>query len=69
MLDAHERGQEKKAEQEFKAAQEWIEKTKEKTVDDRNEKGEDLPNSIVPHVAEQAFTGFLGNATAIYKGE
>ncbi|PGH35302.1 hypothetical protein GX50_01882 [[Emmonsia] crescens] len=69
MLDAHDRGQQKKAEREFKAAQEWIEKTKAKTVDDRNEKGEDLPNSIVPHVAEQAFTGFLGNATAIYKGE
>ncbi|PGG98163.1 hyaluronoglucosaminidase [Blastomyces parvus] len=69
MLDAHDKGQEKKAEREFKAAQEWIEKTKEKTVDDRNGKGEDLPNSIVPHVAEQAFVGFLGNATAIYKGE
>ncbi|OJD14864.1 hypothetical protein AJ78_04840 [Emergomyces pasteurianus Ep9510] len=69
MLDAHDKGQEKKAERELKAALEWVEKTKEKTVDDRNGKGEDLPKSIVPHVAEQAFTGFLGNATAIYKGE
>ncbi|EER37816.1 conserved hypothetical protein [Histoplasma capsulatum H143] len=69
MLDAHDKGQRGKAAREFKAALEWVEKTKEKTVDDRNEKGEDLPKSIVPHVAEQAFTGFLGNATAIYKGE
>ena len=69
MLDALDRGQQKKADRELEAAKRWIEKTKEKTVDDRNEKGEDLPNSIVPHVAEQAFTGFYGNATAIYDGK
>ncbi|OAX81629.1 hypothetical protein ACJ72_04028 [Emergomyces africanus] len=69
MLDALDKGQKEKAGREFKAALGWVEKTKEKTVDDRNGKGEDLPKSIVPHVAEQAFTGFLGNATASYKGE
>lgn len=67
MLDALDKGNQKMADREFEAAKKWVEKTEEKTVDDRNEKGEDLPNSIVPRVAQQAFEGFLGNATAIYK--
>lgn len=69
MLDALDKDQHAKADREFRTAENWIKMTKEKTVDDRNEQGEDLPNSIVPHVAEQAFMGFLGNATAIYNGD
>ncbi|RJE22442.1 beta-N-acetylglucosaminidase [Aspergillus sclerotialis] len=69
MLDALDDGDKSKADQEYETAQKWVKKTKAKTVDDRNDKGEDLPNSITPVTAEQAFTSFLGNATAIYKDQ
>lgn len=69
MLDALDGGDKDKADSEFEAAKEWVEKTKAKTVDDRDENGEDHPNSIVPTAAKQAFDSFLGNATAIYEGK
>lgn len=69
MLEALDAGDQDKADKEYKTAQDWVAKTKKKTVDDQNGQGEYLPNSITPVVAEQAFSGFLGNATAIYKGQ
>lgn len=69
MLDALDDGNKRKADSEFNAAEEWVNKTTAKTVDDRNEQGQDLPNSITPMVAQEAFTSFLGNATVIYKGQ
>lgn len=69
MLEALDDGDDTKADNEFETAQEWVEKTKAKTVDDRNDDGEDLPNSIVPKTAEDAFTTFLDDATAIYEGQ
>lgn len=69
MLEALDDGNKSKADSEFETAQEWVEKTKKKTVDDRDDEGNDLPNSIVPVIAKEAFTSFLGNATAIYKDE
>ncbi|KAK2755738.1 hypothetical protein FQN54_005888 [Arachnomyces sp. PD_36] len=68
MLQALDAGDQDKADSEYESAQEWVEKTKAKTVDDRDENGEDLPNSIVPVTAEKAFTEFLANATAVYEG-
>jgi hypothetical protein len=69
MLDAVKSGDKKKADSEFKAAQEWVKKTKTKTVDDRNDDGEDLPNSIIPITGDGAFDTFLANATTVYKGQ
>ncbi|CAL5869217.1 uncharacterized protein PFLUO_LOCUS3445 [Penicillium psychrofluorescens] len=67
MLDAVDAGDKKKADGEFKAAQAWVKKTKAKTVNDRNDQGKNLPDSITPIIAEEAFTSFLANATTIYK--
>lgn len=69
MLDALDEGNQSKADSEYKTAQEWVKKTKAKTVNDRSDEGKDLPNSITPKTGEEAFTSFLGNATAIYKGQ
>jgi hypothetical protein len=69
MLDAVKSGDKKKADSEFKAAQEWVKKTKTKTVDDRNDDGEDLPNSIIPITGDGVFDTFLANATTVYKGQ
>ncbi|RMJ24335.1 beta-N-acetylglucosaminidase [Aspergillus sp. HF37] len=69
MLDALDAGDKGRADAEFEAAMKWVEKTKAKTVDDRNSRGGDLPNSITPVVAKMTFNGFLGDATAVYKGQ
>ncbi|KAJ5806783.1 beta-N-acetylglucosaminidase-domain-containing protein [Penicillium riverlandense] len=69
MLDAVDAGDKKRADGEFNAAQAWVKKTKAKTVNDRNDDGQDLPDSITPHTAEEAFTTFLANATTIYKSQ
>ncbi|KAJ5835801.1 hypothetical protein N7447_001827 [Penicillium robsamsonii] len=69
MLEALDAKDQSKADAEFKLANEWVEKTKAKTVDDRNGSGEDLPKSIVPITGDKAFDKFLTDATAIYNGK
>ncbi|KAJ5383672.1 hypothetical protein N7517_001583 [Penicillium concentricum] len=69
MLEALDAKDQSKADAEFNSAKEWVEKTKAKTVDDRNSNGEDLPKSIVPTTGDKAFDQFLTDATAIYNGE
>ncbi|KAJ5235162.1 beta-N-acetylglucosaminidase-domain-containing protein [Penicillium citrinum] len=69
MLHAIKDNDKTKADTEFKAAQSWVKKTKAKTVDDRNDDGEDLPNSITPITGDGVFDKFLANATAIYKNQ
>ncbi|KAJ5164372.1 uncharacterized protein N7500_006202 [Penicillium coprophilum] len=68
MLEALDAKDQSKADAEFNSAKEWVEKTKAKTVDDRNGDGEDLPKSIVPTTGDKAFDKFLADATAIYNG-
>lgn len=69
MLHALDDGDQTKADSEFKAAQDWVNRTKAKTVNDRNDQGEELPNSITPITGDGSFDLFLANATAIYKGQ
>ncbi|KAJ5478913.1 hypothetical protein N7530_004422 [Penicillium desertorum] len=69
MLEALDDEDQSTADAEFNSAKEWVEKTKAKTVDDRNAQGEDLPNSIVPVTGDGAFDKFLTDATAIYNGK
>jgi hypothetical protein len=69
MLDALDAKNQSKADSEFNAAKEWVEKTKAKTVDDRNREGKDIPNSIVPIVGDKVFDKFLTDATAAYNGK
>ncbi|CAG8038221.1 unnamed protein product [Penicillium nalgiovense] len=69
MLEALDDKDQSTADAEFNYAREWVEKTKAKTVDDRNAQGEDLPNSIVPITGDGAFDKFLTDATAIYNGK
>lgn len=66
MLEAIDDNDHCTADAEFKSAKKWVEKTKAKTVDDRNADGEDLPKSIVPATGDGAFDKFLTDATAIY---
>lgn len=69
MMEAVKDGDKTKADSEFKAAQGWVKRTKAKTVDDRNDDGEDLPNSITPITGDGAFDMFLANATTVYKSQ
>lgn len=69
MLEALDDKDQSTADAEFNSAKEWVEKTKAKTVDDRNAQGEDLPKSIVPTTGDGAFDKFLTDATAIYDGK
>ncbi|OQE14063.1 hypothetical protein PENFLA_c041G00228 [Penicillium flavigenum] len=69
MLEALDDKDQSTADAEFNSAKEWVEKTKAKTVDDRNAQGEDLPKSIVPTTGDGAFDKFLTDATAIYNGK
>ncbi|CAP80500.1 hypothetical protein E8E15_010689 [Penicillium rubens] len=69
MLEALDDKDQSTADAEFNSAKEWVEKTKAKTVDDRNAQGEDLPKSIVPTTGDGAFDKFLTGATAIYDGK
>jgi hypothetical protein len=65
MLDELDDGNKSKADEEFGRAQEWIEKTKEKTVETLDREGN--PDSYAPNVGDGAFQAFVGNATAIYE--
>ncbi|KAJ5788666.1 hypothetical protein N7457_003656 [Penicillium paradoxum] len=69
MLEAIDGGDTAKADSEYKSAEEWIEKTKAKTVDDRDSSGTDIPDSIVPAVGGDAFTKFLSDAKAVKDGQ
>ncbi|KAJ6188575.1 hypothetical protein N7519_003483 [Penicillium mononematosum] len=69
MLEALDDKDQSTADAEFNSAKEWVEKTKAKTVDDRNAQGEDLPRSIVPTTGDGAFDKFLTDATAVYNGK
>jgi hypothetical protein len=69
MLDALDDGDKSKADSEFNAAQVWINKTTAMTVNDRNNQGQDLPNSITPITGDDAFNTFVANSTSIYKGQ
>ncbi|CAI7634778.1 unnamed protein product [Penicillium glandicola] len=66
MLEALDSKDQTTADNEFSCANECVNKTKAKTVDDRNSSGVDLPKSIVPITGNGAFDKFLANATAIY---
>ncbi|KAJ5698642.1 hypothetical protein N7462_000647 [Penicillium macrosclerotiorum] len=68
MLHALDEGHKTEAHSEFTAAQGWVNKTKTKTVNDRNDEGQELPKSIIPITGDGLFDKFLANATAIYKG-
>ncbi|KAL2867749.1 beta-N-acetylhexosaminidase family protein [Aspergillus lucknowensis] len=68
-LDALDKEDKTAADREFEVAQTWIEKTKAKTVDDRNSEGEDLPNSITPVTGQEAFGGFVNRTTSIYNSQ
>ena len=69
MLDAIDKGDKSKADAEYKTAQEWVQKTKAKTVSSLNDTGEVVPNSIVPTTGDGVFDTFVANATTIYKGQ
>ncbi|KAJ5880686.1 uncharacterized protein N7473_011739 [Penicillium subrubescens] len=69
MLGAIDDGDKTKADSEFNLAQEWVNKTKAKTVNDRNDAGQELPNSITPITGDGSFDAFLANATTIYEGQ
>ncbi|KAJ6439308.1 beta-N-acetylhexosaminidase [Purpureocillium lavendulum] len=68
MLDALDHGDKNKATKEFNTAQEWVNKTKAKTVSGLNDDGEVIPDAITPVTGDGAFDTFLANATTIYKG-
>ncbi|GJN66131.1 hypothetical protein PLICBS_000147 [Purpureocillium lilacinum] len=67
MLDAIDAGDKAKATKEFNSAQDWVTKTKAKTVSGLNDKGEVSPNMITPVTGDGAFDTFLANATTIYE--
>lgn len=69
MLAAVDAGDKGKADEEYKAAQEWVEKTKAKTVDSLGDDGKVVPKSITPTTGDGVFDAFIANATAIYKGQ
>ncbi|KAM3526151.1 hypothetical protein MY4038_006960 [Beauveria bassiana] len=69
MLAAIDVGDKSKADDEYKAAQGWVEKTKAKTVDSLGDAGKVVPKSITPTTGDGVFDAFIANATAIYKGQ
>lgn len=69
MLDAIDAGNKNKAEEEYTSAQEWVSKTKTKTVSKLGEDGSIVPNAITPITGDGVFDAFVANATAIYKGQ
>lgn len=69
MLDAIDAGDKNKADSEYNTAQQWVNKTKAKTVNDLSNSGQYLPDSITPVTGQEAFNTFLANATAIYKSQ
>ncbi|KAK8149539.1 hypothetical protein G3M48_006588 [Beauveria asiatica] len=69
MLAAIDSGDKSKADDEYNAAQGWVQKTKAKTVDSLSTAGKVVPNSITPTTGDGVFDAFIANATAIYKGQ
>ncbi|KAJ5959442.1 uncharacterized protein N7479_006592 [Penicillium vulpinum] len=69
MLEALDAKDQTTADAELASANEWIAKTKAKTVDDRTAAGEALPKSIVPLTGDKVFDSFVTDATAVYNGE
>lgn len=69
MLDAIDAGDKSKADSEYNTAQQWVNKTTAKTVNDLSDSGQYLPDSITPVTGQEAFNTFLANATAIYNGQ
>ncbi|KAK3185810.1 hypothetical protein K4F52_005466 [Lecanicillium sp. MT-2017a] len=69
MLDALDAGDQDKADSEYKSAQEWVEKTKAKTVGKIGDDGEVIENAITPTTGDGTFDKFAEDATAVYKGE
>lgn len=67
-VDAKDKGDQATADAEYKAAQGWVDKTKEKTVASLNDAGVTVPNSITPTTGDNVFDKFVADATAIYKG-
>lgn len=67
MLEAIDAGDKAKADEEYKAAQEWVEKTTAKTVSKLGDDGNIEPNAITPTTGDGVFDSFVGNATTIYK--
>lgn len=69
MLAAIDAGDKSTADTEYKAAQEWVEKTKAMTVGKLTDDGKIVPNAITPTTGDNVFDAFIANATAIYKGQ
>lgn len=67
MLDAIDAGDKAKADSEYKTAQEWVEKTKAKTVSGLDKSGNVVKNYIVPQTGDTVFDKFVADASAIYK--
>lgn len=67
MLDAIDSDNKVKAEEKFKSAQTWVEKTKEKTVKTLDREGN--PDEYAPNIGDGAFQKFLADASAVFKGE
>ncbi|TQV94539.1 Beta-N-acetylglucosaminidase [Cordyceps javanica] len=68
MLNAIDGGDKSKADEEYKAAQEWVEKTKARTVGGLVD-GKVVPNIINPRTGDGVFDAFIANATTIYKSK
>lgn len=69
MLDAIDAGDKSKADSEHTAAQEWVAKTKAKTVSSLGDDGQIKPNSITPVTGDTVFDQFAAKAEAAYKGQ
>lgn len=65
MLDLLDHGKTDKATEKYEKAQDWIEMTKEKTIDTLDREGN--PDTYAPKVGDGVFGEFLEDATAIYE--
>jgi hypothetical protein len=65
MLDLLDEGKKKQAGEKLNKAKEWIEMTKEKTIDTLDREGN--PDTYAPKVGDGAFQQFLEDATEIYE--
>ncbi|KAJ6780494.1 hypothetical protein PWT90_02970 [Aphanocladium album] len=69
MIAAIDAGDKSTADSEYNAAQEWVEKTKAKTVSSLRDDGKVVPNSITPTTGDGVFDAFIANATALYNDQ
>jgi hypothetical protein len=67
MLELLDKGKKEQAGEKLKKAEEWIEKTKEKTIDTLDREGN--PDAFAPKIGDGVFEEFLKDATAIYEGK